>query len=122
LTTASIPIKNNAKQKFDKDADQLNTCFDDDSDIICNVVTAHVGKSRLPDSIITTSDGNLVCAADAESMEVNLLKAEEDKQITKAPLETEELGPGKRKRQANTLYKSSLFWRYHDKDDPEIDM
>jgi hypothetical protein len=40
----------------------------------------------------------------------------------KAPLETEELGPGKRKHRANMLYKSSLFWCYHDEDDPEIDM
>jgi hypothetical protein len=53
-------------------------------------------------------------------MEVNLLQAEEDKQITKALLETEELGPGKRKHRANMLYKSSLLWWHYDEDDPEM--
>jgi hypothetical protein len=34
------------------------------------------------------------------------------------PLATEALGPGKRKRRANTLYSANVFWRHHDEDDP----
>jgi hypothetical protein len=33
-------------------------------------------------------------------------------------LAAEELGPGKRKRRANTLYNSNIFWRHHDNEDP----
>jgi len=130
LTTASTPVANNPEQKFDEDdTDEPDTlCFDDDSDVVCNVVIAHVGKSNVPNGIVTTSNGNLARAAEAESMEANSLIAnsleaiEGDEQNTEAPLETEELGPGKRKCRANTLYKANVFWRHHDEDDPDLDM
>lgn len=117
LITGSTPVANNAEQTFDEDnIDESNTAssFDDDSDVICNVIIAQVGKAKLPDGIVATPDGNLARTAEAESMEV-------DSEALEA-LETEELGPGKRKRRPNTLYKSSMFWRHHDNDDPNLDM
>jgi hypothetical protein len=56
-------ITNNAKQKFDEDdVDKPDTDFDNDSDVVCNAIIAHVVKSKLPEGIVTTTDGNLTHA------------------------------------------------------------
>jgi hypothetical protein len=56
-----------SRQKFNEDdVDKPNTDFDDDSDVVCNAIVTHVVKSKSPEGIVTTADGNL-----AHTVQVN---------------------------------------------------
>jgi hypothetical protein len=119
LTAASVPEPTNEDQTFEEDnidgPDTFN--FDDDSNLKCDTVIASVTGSHLPEDVSLTADGNLVSVAQAESME-DSIDGESSEPLSDVQPAAEELGPGKRKRRANTLYNSNIFWRHHDHEDP----
>jgi hypothetical protein len=49
--------------------DELDTGFEDDSDLPCEVVMVHIINLILPDRVTATADDNLVSTAEVESME-----------------------------------------------------
>ena len=92
--------------------------FDDNSNLPCNMIIACVTGSGVPKTVSSTDDGNLVSVAQAESMD-------DDGESNDAQLDVllaEELSPGKRKWQANTLYNANMFWRQHDDKDPNCNL
>ena len=118
LTAASVPEPTNGNDTFEEDnLEGSDMFFDDDSDLPCNTIIACVTGSGVPETVSSTDDGNLVSVAQAESMD-------DDGEFNDAQLDVplaEELGPGKRKRWANTLYNANVFWRHHDNKDPNCD-
>jgi hypothetical protein len=114
LTATIVPAPTNTDNTYaEDDGDEPDTGFEDDSDLPCEAVMVHIVNSILPDRVAATTDGDLVSTAEAESME-NVEESESDK-LDDLPV-VEELGPGKRKRRANTLYEASTFWRHHDEE------
>ena len=69
-----------------------------------------------PSHIKLTDEGNLVSTAEAESLGDDA-ELSDGSILSKDVNPKEELGPGKRKRTANKLYDSAIFWRHHDDDD-----
>jgi hypothetical protein len=118
LTAASVPEPTNKDHTFEEDnMDTPDTRFDDDSNLKCDTIIAGVTGSDLPEGVLLTEDGDLVSVVQAESMEDNI-NGEFSEPPSDVQLAAEELGPGKRKRRANTLYNSNIFWRHHDNEDP----
>lgn len=121
LTASAIPEPTNTDQTYDEDnEDEPDAGFEDDSDLTCDTVTIHVVNSVVPEGALATAEGNLISATEAESMEdvvaVEVPKPNEQDDVPSGLPAVEELGIGKRKRRANTLYKASTFWRHHDGD------
>lgn len=114
LMAASAPEPTNTEKTFVEDNAAEDTFFDDDSNLPCTTIITHVVTSNLPEHVASTADGCLVSTAEAESLK-DITEPSADSGAT---FEAEELGPGKRKRRPNTMYKSSMFWRHHDNEDP----
>ena len=106
-------------QTFEEDnVDGPDTFFDDDSDLSCNTIIGCVTGSVIRENVSTIADGDLVSAVQAE-----LMDGDHDSEAgNAAPVAEEAFGPGKRKRRANTLYKTDMFWRHHDDNDPNDDL
>jgi hypothetical protein len=119
LTSASVPEPTNTDQTFEEDnVDGPDMFFDDDSDLPCNTIIGCMTGSVIPANVSSTADGDLVSAAQAE-----LMDGDDDSETANAvPVVEEAFGPGKRKRRANMLYKTDMFWRHHDNDDPNDDL
>jgi hypothetical protein len=118
LTAASVPEPTNRNDTFEEDnVEGSDMFFDDDSDLSCDMIIACVTGSGIPETVSSMDGGNLVSVAHAELMDDN---GESNDAQLEVPL-AEELGPGKRKRQANTLYNAQVFWRHHDDEDPNCD-
>jgi hypothetical protein len=94
--------------------DQNVISFEDDSDLPCKAVIASVLGRPLPMKLASTAHGDLVSAAQAESLEDSSTSTSAS--IKEARKEPEELGVGKRKRRANVMYNSKQFWRHMDGD------
>ena len=124
LTAASVPDPTNEDQTFEEDIiDGHDMSFDDDSDLPCDTIIGCTTSSGIPENVSATADGNLVSVAEAESIdEVGESSTPSQVPDSEVPLAEEALGPGKRKRRANTLYKASTFWRHHDNDDSDEEL
>jgi hypothetical protein len=90
--------------------------FNDDSDLLGDIVVAHVLEKDSPIEVTLSAEGGLMSAAQAESLDDDIIEPS-DLEPT-AMDEPEELGVGKRKCKANTLYSSSIFWHHHDNQHP----
>jgi len=123
LTSPSVPKPMNEDQTFEEDnVDGPDETHDDDSDLPCNAIVACVTGSSLPKNIASTVDGDLVSAAQAEQIDGDGIDEESgDLPWAVPPAAVEVFSPGKRKRQANMLYKADMFWRHHDDKDPNDD-
>jgi hypothetical protein len=93
--------------------------FDDDSDLPGEAIIAHVLEKGSPIGVTSNMQGDLMSAAQAESLEDDIVEPSNSEPMVVD--EPEVLGVGKRKRKANTLYNSSQFWRHHDNDDPNVE-
>jgi hypothetical protein len=105
VSDSVLPALAGAELESDDFADPL---FEDDSDLLCNVIIANVFRSELGD-VEATVDGDLVSTVMAESLDNEPVSVDVDSVTNNG----QELGHGKRKRTENKLYMS--FWR-HDED------
>ena len=101
-----------------EEADEMEfELFHDDSNLLSEVVVAHVLENESLMDITANTDGHLMSAAQAESLEDDI-EPFDGEPAHEADRELQELGVGKRKHRENMLYSSSFFWHHHDNDDP----
>ncbi|KAG1866769.1 hypothetical protein F4604DRAFT_1928070 [Suillus subluteus] len=98
---AALPEDDAAMQTLDQ-------CINDDSSLSCGDLVVELMGSGIKtvQGIASTEDGSLIACGEVEAMEF-----EGGKEVGLAV--EEELGRGKRRRKANTLYSCS-FWQHHD--------
>jgi hypothetical protein len=102
--TNTDPLADDSVVEDDDDTTEL--VFDDNSDLLCEVIiTTVLGTDRA--GIKTTADGNLVSMATAESMD-------DIGGNNSTSAGTGTLGRSKRTRMKNSLYNSDLFWRHNN--------
>jgi hypothetical protein len=94
LTSASVPEPTKMDQTFEEDnLDGPNMFFDDDSDLPRNTIIGCMTGSVIPENVSSTANGDLVSAAQAESMD-----GDDDSETGNVvPVVEEAFGPGKRK-------------------------
>jgi hypothetical protein len=92
----------------------------DDSEIPTKTVIKLVIDKKVPEGITVRQSGSLMSNRAAESLDVVDENAGESGPGSSAATSTvEQLGLGKRKRKANTLYRE--FWRHNDDSDSDIE-
>ena len=95
----------------------------DDSDVTTKTVIASILDKKLPKGTAARESGSLMLDRAAESLD------DIDEPVGESDLGTssggtsaatvDEMGPGKRKRKPNTLYRE--FWRHNDSDDSDVE-
>ena len=92
----------------------------DDSEIPTKTVIKSVIDKKVPKGTAVRQSGSLISKRVAESLDVIDENTGGNGPGTSAAASTvEQLGPGKRKRKANTLYRE--FWRHNDDSDSDIE-
>jgi hypothetical protein len=91
--------------------DAAATWFDDDSDLPCDTIIAHVVHDH-PVEGVEARDGHLASKAAVETVNYDGEKPEWAAEVTAIPEQGSSRGPGKRKVTANKLYKGDQFWHH----------
>lgn len=96
----------------------------DDSEIPTKTVIALVLDKKVPKGTAARQSGSLMSNRAAESLDVINENVGESSELglglgTSSGSTVEEMGQGKRKRKANTLYRE--FWRHNDNDDSDVE-
>jgi hypothetical protein len=86
----------------------------DDSEVPIKAVIASLDTKNLPKGIAPREGGSLMSVHAAESLDLPQGSGGE----TTMP---EKLGPGKRKRKPNTLYRAADFWRHNVGDGSDVE-
>ena len=97
-----------ADENMSKDEDIGEVSFEDDSDLPCETIIAHVLGPDLGAGVISTPDGNLMSTVAAESLDRDETKGSVGEGNVIAPIDQDDLGHGKRKITKIKLYDS--FW------------
>jgi hypothetical protein len=103
-----------ADENMFEDEDTGEIPFEDDSDLPCEAIIAHVLGSDLGAGVVSTPDGNLMSTAAAESLDRDETEGSAGEGKVIPPINHNDLGRGKRKITKNKLYDS--FWRHNDRD------
>jgi hypothetical protein len=98
-----------ANEQMPGDEDNIETLFEDNSDLPCEAIVARVIGSKSRASVIATPDGSLMSVAAAESLD-----RDETDGDNKDPEDNNGLRHGKRKITKNKQYAS--FWCHNDDD------
>jgi hypothetical protein len=98
-----------------EDEDTGEIPFEDDSDLPCEAIIAHVLGSDLGAGVISTPDGNLMSTVAAESLDRDETEGSAGEGKVIPPINHNDLGCGKRKITKNKLQYDS-FWRHNDRD------
>jgi hypothetical protein len=116
LTCKAAPDLNvTGNEMITEDDETTEPIFEDDSNLPCEVIIAEVLGSKTR-GVASTTTGEMVSTAAAESLDENDMEAEkepEGDEMVGADNPTE-LGRGKRKRITNRLYNPKSFWRHND--------
>ena len=87
----------------------------DDVDVPIEVLVKNMVKKKAMKGYLILPDGGMEANTAAENFEDH-----GDNEVESGEPLTEDLGRGKRRKKANTLYQST-FWRHDDSSDSELD-
>ena len=97
----------------------------DDSEVPTKTVIAMVLEKKVPKGTAARQSGSLMSNRAAESLDSDVVDEDTDEKRLgtssggKSVATVDEMGPGKRKRKANMLYRE--FWRHNDNDDSDVE-
>ena len=96
---------------------------EDDSEVGIGAVIASVVDGKVADRLAPCESGSLMSIGVAESLDESnmIIEPSTETGAPSASQASKELGPGKRKRMPNRLYRAKDFWRHNVDDESDVE-
>jgi hypothetical protein len=94
----------------------------DDSEIPLKTVISSVINGEVPSGLVPHENGSLISISNAESLDKSqTIESSTETGAASTSRPSRELGPGKRKRVPNRLYRTKDFWRHNVGDESNVE-